>query len=372
MLIYFILIPLIWLFSVQAEKHDKFKYLSVIVVILTVIAGFRSESVGIDTKNYVLKIAYIANGNPEFAYGFETGFKLLIKYILKINNSYTFFFTLVAAVTNYLIIRRLWDFRHIASVPCMMLCYYASFYGYTFNIVRQFLAIAIIFFSSRLLEKRKYVPFALIVLLCTFFVHQSSIICIGFIAADMFMWKNLTKWQKNLIGMGLIIVPIAFSYVAGRLLAKYVGYFETTTNNMGFMILAKVLFFVISLYVSRYILIPKLSPDQIDSNYQEYRMRKATTIYYPIGLLLTVIGYFYPFMDRIGLYYMFFECIYFGMLLKVNLKNSVVYISNYTEKIVKDNSLVYLLLILLLVGYNFFTDIFNNAQGIVPYISNLF
>ena len=372
MLIYFLLIPLIWLFSVQAEKHDKFKYLSIIVVILTVIAGFRSESVGIDTNNYIQKIAYIANGNPEFAYGFEPGFKLLIKYILKINSSYTFFFTLVAAITNYLIIRRLWDFRYIASVPCMMLCYYASFYGYTFNIVRQFLAIAIVFFSSKLLEKRKYIPFAIIVLLCTFFVHQSSIICIGLIAADLFMWKDLSKWQKNLIGMGLIIVPIAFSYFVSRLFAKYTGYFETTSSNIGFMILAKVLFFVVSVYVSRYILIPKLSPEQIDSNYQEYRMRKATTIYYPIGLLLTAIGYFYPFMDRIGLYYMFFECIYFGMLLKVNLKNSVVCVDNCTLKTKKNNSLVYLLLILLLVGYNFFTDIFDNAQGIVPYITNLF
>ena len=372
MLIYFILIPLIWLFSVQAEKHDKFKYLSIVVVILTVIAGFRSESVGIDTTSYIQKMTYIANGNPELAFGLEQGFKILVKYLLKISSSYTLFFTLVAAFTNYLIIKRLWDYRYIASVPCMMLCYYAGFYGYTFNIMRQFLAIAIIFYSSKLLDKRKYIPFALIVILCSFFIHQSSIICIGFIATDLFMWKNLSKWQKNLIGMGLIILPIAFCCVASRLFSKYTGYFEIMSCNIGFMVLAKVLFFVVSLYVSRYILIPKLSPEQIDSDYQEYRMRKATTIYYPIGLLLTAIGYFYPFMDRIGLYYMFFECIYFGMLLKVNLKNSVVCINNYTQKTVNDNSLVYLLLILLLVGYNFFTDIFNNAQGIVPYISNLF
>lgn len=372
MLIYFLFIPIVLCCAIAATKRDRFGWLLLLAILLAFVAGFRAESVGIDTKNYINKLILISNGSPEFAYGLEPGFKILAKYLLKVNSSPTFFFVIAALLTNILILRRLWDFRYIASIPCMVLCYYASFYGYTFNIMRQFLAISVIFYSSRLLEKRKYIQFAIIVLLCTFFLHQSSIICIGYIAADLFMWKNLSKWQKNLIGMGLIIVPIAFSYFVSRLFAKYTGYFETTSSNIGFMILAKVLFFVVSVYVSRYILIPKLNPEQIDSNYQEYRMRKATTIYYPIGLLLTVIGYFYPFMDRIGLYYMFFECIYFGMLIKVNLKNSVVCVDNYTLKTIKNNSLVYLLLILLLVGYNFFTDIFNNAQGIVPYLSNLF
>lgn len=372
MLIYFLFIPIVLCCAMVAMKRDRFGWLLLLAILLAFVAGFRAESVGIDTKNYINKLTLISNGNPELAYGFEPGFKILAKYLLKVNSSSTFFFVIAALLTNILILRRLWDFRYVASIPCMVLCYYAGFYGYTFNIMRQFLAISVIFYSSRLLEKRKYIQFAIIVLLCTFFVHQSSIICIGYIAADMFMLKNLSKWQKSLIGVGLLFAPIAFIYVVCRLFAKYAGYFETTSSNIGFMVPAKMLFFCVSLYTSRNVLIPKLSPNQIESNYQEYRMRKATTIYYPIGLLLTIFGYFYPFMDRIGLNYLIFECIYFGMLLKNYQNKSMVCISNNRQKTVKDNSLVYLLLILLLSGYNFITDIFNNAQGNIPYISNLF
>lgn len=372
MLIYFLFIPIVLFCAIAATKRDRFGWLLVLVILFAFVAGFRAESVGIDTKNYINKLILISNGSPEFAYGLEPGFKILAKCLLKVNSSPTFFFVIAALLTNLLILRRLWDFRYIASVPCMVLCYYASFYGYTFNIMRQFLAISVIFYSSRLLEKRKYIQFAIIVLLCTFFLHQSSIICIGFIAADLFMWKDLSKWQRILNGTGLIMAPIGFSYIMSKLFIKYAGYFETLSSNVGFMVLAKIVFFIISIYISRYILIPKLSQEQIVSNYQEYRMRKATTIYYPIGLLLTVIGYFYPFMDRIGLYYMIYECVYFGMLTKTNLNNSVVSVKNYSLTTVRNNALIFLMMLLLIIGYNFCTDLLNNAQGIVPYISVLF
>lgn len=372
MLVFILLIPLVILCARVAAKSDRFRYLLFLSLMLSLIAGFREESVGIDTINYINKLIMISNGSPEFAFGLEPGFKILAKYILMINSSPTFFFIIAALLTNTLILKRLWDFRYVASVPCMCFCYYACFYGYTFNIMRQFMAIAVLFYSSRLLEKKRYVPFILIVLLCTYFLHKSSIICLGFVAIDLILWNHLSKLQKTFIGTGLIVLPIAFSYIVSALYMKYAVYFENMSSNIGIMIFAKMLFFIISIFIERGTLLPKLSPERIASNYSEYRMRIATVLCYAMGLLLACIGYFFNFMDRIGLYYLIYECVFFGMLINNNFNKSFVNIKKHSRTKVKNNSLVFLAMILILIAYSFTKDLMNNSQGIIPYTSVLF
>ena len=237
MLIYFLLIPLIWFSSRIASKRDKFGFLMIAVVLLTLVAGLRGENVGIDTRSYISKFECIADGHPELAYGLETGFKFLIRCLLTIWNNTSFVFTVIAFFTNYLIIKRLWDFRKIASVPCMVLCYYAGFYGFTLNITRQLLAIAVIFYFSRLLEKRKYLSFLLVVILSAIFLHRTSLICVAFIAADLFLWKKLSKKQRRIIALGfgaaISAIPIAYNYLIGDFLSKYIKYFAVKIENLG-------------------------------------------------------------------------------------------------------------------------------------------
>lgn len=371
MTIYIVLLPILLFLSAIAEKRKSFSCIFIIVVLLTIVAGFRNVTVGIDTPNYIDKLSYIADGHPELAYGFEEGFKLLSRGILKIYENYIFFFVLAAFLTNYLILRRMWDFKDIASLPCMILCYYGSFYGYTLNIVRQFLAIAVLFYFSKLLEKRKYIRYIIIVLFCAIFIHQSSIICIGYIAADFFLWKDLSKWQRGIIRIGLAITPFLFGILMSRILYKYKGYFEVAANNVGGMVFAKMAFLIFTLIICESVF-PSRRKYKGNTNYVEMRMRKATTSNYLIGLLLTGIGYFYMFMDRIGLYYMIYECIYYGMLVKTNFSNSVLCEDSHDYDAIRNNSFVFLVIIVLLIGYNFITDLMNNAQGIVPYISVIF
>lgn len=361
MYIYLALIPVIIFGSFIATKKDKFSYLLPIIILLSIVAGFRAETVGIDTIAYISKLECIANGKPELAYGLESGFKLFAKLILKINNSSSFFFTVVALLTNLFIIRRFWDFRYKASILSMVLCYYTCFWGFTLNITRQFLAISIIFYFSKLLEKKEYVKFSMVVIICTIFFHKSSIICLSFIGADLLLWSKLSNKQRRVIGLGIMAIPIVFGYAIKYLFAKYVKYFDVLSFNIGFMVLFKIVFFVFSLIVSRKVLLPINSSND---NYQEYRMRITPIVYYPIGLLLSVIGYFFSFMDRIGFYFLIFECIYFGMIskTKLNIKGII-----YNHKVAKDNAIIFSIIIVLLIGYNFIMDLLGNGQGIVPY-----
>lgn len=371
MTIYIVLLPILLFFSIIAEKRKSFSYVFIIVVLLTIIAGFRGKNVGIDTPNYIEKWSCIADGHPELAYGFEEGFKLLSKGILRIYENYTFLFVLASFLTNYLILRRMWDFKNIASLPCMVLCYYGSYYGYTFNIVRQFLAIAVLFYFSKLLEKRKYIKYITIVLFCSIFIHQSSIICIGYIAADFFLWKRLSKRQQGIIGIGLVMTPFLFSILISRLLYKYKSYFEVASNNVGFMVFAKMAFLIFAFFICRGVF-PSWKKNDSDVYFAEMRMRRATTFNYLMGLLLTGIGYFYTFMDRIGLYYMIFECIYFGMLTKTHFNHSMLSEYNHDYDAIRHNTFIFLVIIILVAGYNFITDLLFNAQGIIPYTSVIF
>ena len=371
MTIYIVLLPIILFLSIVAEKRGMFSCIFIISILLTIVAGFRNVTVGIDTPNYIDKWSYIANGHPELAYGFEEGFKLLSKGILTIYKNYTFFFVLTAFLTNYLILRRLWDFKNIASIPCMVLCYYGSFYGYTLNIVRQFLAIAVLFYFSKLLEERKYIKYFIVVVFCTIFIHQSSIICIGYVAADIFLWKELLGWQRRMIGVGLLTAPLIVGTLINRIIYKYKGYFEVATINVGCMVFAKMAFLVFAFIICRSVFSSREKNDS-DAYFVEMRMRRTTTLNYLMGLLLTGIGYFYTFMDRIGLYYMIFECIYYGMLTKTNLANSILGKDGYDYDVRRANSFIFFVVIVVLIGYNFITDLMNNAQGIVPYTSVIF
>ena len=368
MLIYFLLIPLIWFSSRIASKRDKFGFLMIAVVLLTLVAGLRGENVGIDTRSYISKFECIADGHPELAYGLETGFKFLIRCLLTIWNNTSFVFTVIAFFTNYLIIKRLWDFRKIASVPCMVLCYYAGFYGFTLNITRQLLAIAVIFYFSRLLEKRKYLSFLLVVILSAIFLHRTSLICVAFIAADLFLWKKLSKKQRRIIALGfgaaISAIPIAYNYLIGDFLSKYIKYFAVKIENLGFMIPAKMAFLAVSLYISKSRIFPKNTSHLSEEEFQEFRRRKTAAVYYFTGLMLSLLGYFFSFMDRIGFYFLIFECVYFGMITKSYAGRTDTYSAQIASQ---NNAVIYSAMLLLIVGYGFIVDLLGRGQGIVPY-----
>jgi len=368
MLIYLLLIPLIWGASRIASKRDKFGFLMIAVVLLTLVAGLRGENVGIDTPAYISKFECIADGHPELAYGLEAGFKFLIKCLLTIWNNTSFVFTVIAFFTNYLIIKRLWDFRKIASVPCMVLCYYAGFYGFTLNITRQLLAIAVIFYFSRLLEKRKYLSFLLVVILSAIFLHKTSLICVTFIAADVFLWKNLSKRQRRIICFGvaaaIIAIPVAYSFIAGNLLSKYIKYFKTINLNLGIMLPMKIVFLVATLYISKKRVFPEKPKHFSEEEFREYRVRKSTVIFYSVGLLTSFLGYLFPFMERAGYSFLIFECVYFGILTKACVRKTD---TCHDQMVARSNIFIYSAILVLIVGYGFVMSLLGKGQGIVPY-----
>ncbi len=351
-IVYLGLLLLCFVLSWKAERTQKKKYIIVIAVLLSFVSGFRADCVGIDTVNYIEKFQRIAEGNPQYAYGLEEGFKFVCGLVLKVWNNPHVILALISLLTNTLILIRMWDFRDIASIPCMVLCYYCQFYFITMNVVRQFLAIAVLFYATRYLKEKKYPRFTVIIILTAIFCHRSALVGFLFLAVEVFKSKNMKCSQKFCLAAGFVVFVAAVLAVANVSIEKYLKYFKTVDFGIGFMVLAKILFFAFMLLQQNRFRIKwgnKLSPAQEE---KKYRISTVNT-YYTMGLLLAMLGYYFDFMDRIGWYFYVFEGCSLGILLKSDNRR-------WRQ--------IAIVCIAFLQLYSFADSIIRNSQGVVPYV----
>lgn len=344
--VYILLLFWVVLFSNQAQKTQKKTYLWLIVLALTFIAGCRAFTVGKDTDSYIRIFQYLENDMWDWAHG-EIGFKLFSLGFLEVFDNYTMLLLFYAFVTNALIILRLWDFRKISSFPWMVVCYYISFYLMTMNIMRHFFAIAIVFYATKYIEQKKYFRFLCFIGIATLF-HTSSLIGIGFIALDIFQWHYLNRKQKAFIGTGVFLSPVVIYFIL-RAIAGYEHYFSTSEVSIGFMIIAK-----LALYFFGLLLFYKIKPNKgecEDGTEHEIYSIRCVKIYYLLGLLLASLGYFFLYMERIGIPFYLYECVYFGMLVKITKAKQI-----------------FCIVLALLLSYLFITNMTSNGQGVLPYV----
>ena len=250
--VYILLLFWIVFFSNQAQKTQKKIYLWLIVFALTFVAGCRAFTVGKDTEGYIRIFWYLENDMWDWAWG-EIGFKRFSRAFLRVVNNYTMLLLFYAFVTNFLIMIRLWDFRKVSSFPWMVVCYYISFFYVTMNIMRQCFAIAIVFYATKHLERKRYLSFLCCVGIATLF-HTSSLIGIGFVVLDVFQWHYLSRNQKILIGTAFFLSPLILYFVL-MASAGYKHYFNMVNEgSIGFMIIAKLALYVFGLLLFYFIL----------------------------------------------------------------------------------------------------------------------
>lgn len=330
--------------TIAAKKNNK-QLLIGIIIALTFIAGFRSYTVGLDTARYTEFFQLIADGTPEYAYGLENSFKILCALLLNIIAHPSFLLLFFASITNTFILLRLWDFRNIASMGWMTTCYYITFYFYSYNIIRQMCAVAIIFFATRYIIKRKYLVF-LIYVAVAFIFHKSALIGIGFFAIEILQWKYLNKKQRNFITCMLILAPICTAYALYAIIS-YRQYFENLSLNIGIMIIVKLfLFFVSSFGLTKRICQSNAGTEKKLVIYELGLIR----ISYLIGLGTAAIGYVFLYMERIGLMFYIFECVYWGIIVKIS-----------------NNRKVFRIILGLLLCYQFIGSLIGGGQGEIPY-----
>jgi hypothetical protein len=175
-------------------KNFRSAGLAISFIILWLIAGFRSEIVGNDTKAYIYLFDQISAGelnvfdglnifNFFITDGLENGYKIYTYVISLVAANYTIFLLLTHAFICYSFYRfiKKYSTNYIIS----MVIYFSLFFLGSMSLMRQSLSMAIILWGYKYIKERKFFKYLLLVLLATS-IHQTSIIMI----IPYFMYKN--------------------------------------------------------------------------------------------------------------------------------------------------------------------------------------
>jgi len=350
--LYIGLLVFCWAFALLADRYDSKKFVWMIVIVLSLVSGLRGYSVGIDTAGYVEKFSYIKDGALRYAYGLEESFKYICYAVLKVFPNYSVLMTVLAFITNGCIIWRLWDLRRISSFTTAVSCYYMGFFFMTLNTMRQFCAIAILFFATKYLSKHQDIRYIILVLVASCF-HQSGLIGLVFLVFGLLRWKELST-GKRLFFLAVVAASPLITYIMLLNVARYEKYFAQISLDIGFMVPAKILFFAISAFFIFYLHGREnhfVEGDKIGT-VEKNNIFLMCSIY-AVGLGIIFLSYFMPMMNRIGWYFTVCEGACMGMLMKT--RSSL-------------HKFIFGWLIVGLIGYGFVSSMLGNDQGVMPFL----
>ena len=166
---------------------------------------------------------------------------------------------------------------------------------------------------------------------------------------EVFNWKYLNAKQKQFIVFILTLIPIGI-FVLFEGINQYSDLLVVSNNSIGIMLFIKLLIYIFSLLIVKQLLIK-------DTNLKEmmeikYRSR-AAALYYFCGIILTFLGYFFSYVDRIGLVFYLFEGVHIGKTIK------------FANNPVNRRFFIFLEMLILLFYY--VKLLLEGAQGVVPY-----
>ena len=177
-----------------------------IIVILSLVCGCRGRYVGIDTDRYlfIFERGWIrSRAQREFVFYFLS---FTVKDIFNSTQATLIFW---AFITHGLIVLRIWDFNKDINEGFAMFLYCGLFYLMSFNAIRQWAAVAIVFYGTRyLFEKQKPIVFFVLMIISSF-IHLSVVISLIYLIFFMIDRSN-GGWRKIIL---IIFVPIVFFVV---------------------------------------------------------------------------------------------------------------------------------------------------------------
>lgn len=232
-------IALILSYSIACKYNSKI-FLFIAVLISGVTVGMRFNY-GLDTYNYaqwVIKLGSQSSLNNAFLWSnHEKSFVILCYFTYKIFGTYRILFLVYGILTSFFVLMGIWNFKDKINVlPPLM--YYIVFWqwGSMCNIMRQSLAVAIVFFGIKYIYEEKYIKYFITVLIASVF-HSSAVVAIIMIFYGLRsskIGKVLRSMNVLLIGL-LVIGPSILIKVMTMISSRY-SYSITTKIGFGFIV----------------------------------------------------------------------------------------------------------------------------------------
>lgn len=244
MLIYNLLLLLIVILGIllcewKGTRRNDLIFLLLVSAAMIVISSLRAHTVGIDYDMYATYYKQVHDGGLAFLtsganpYRLEIGYSLLNYAVGLFTPDVRVFMALVSVLMTVLVAVLAYKY---SPIPWMAMYIYASFgfFGNSLSFIRQSIAIAIFLFAVPFLMKRKFLPYALIILLAALF-HKSILIMIlvYFIAFLPVNWKSLTVYA---VGTGIIM---AFSWPILIFVTKFIFKEYATSQGLYYIVVGR-------------------------------------------------------------------------------------------------------------------------------------
>lgn len=283
MLIYFVVLAITVAAIYSASREGQSRSVqrlmyAIAFASLVLVSGLRSSAVGTDAGGYAHRFARAAETTESQDTRLELGFSLLSQLAKLIYDDYLMLFTLVAAIVTLCFLVGIRKLSVSPVVSVFVLLASGAFY-FSFNGLRQGIAIAVIFLAFGFIYYRKLWAFLACVAVACFF-HISAIM----VLPAYFIVPRKNDFRYNAMVFGAVVVSVLFFSelvaLAGRLNPRYLVYGEVGQLSRGLVYAASVvaigLFF---LYFKRYV--------------QEHRPWYDLLLnLYLLGIVVTVVAVF--------------------------------------------------------------------------------
>ncbi|MGN0707577.1 MAG: EpsG family protein [Faecalibacterium sp.] len=230
---------LVLCYSMACKYNSKF-LLFIAVLISGFTVGMRFNY-GLDTYNYAQWVIKLGSQNSllsAFLWSdHEKSFIILCYFTYKIFGTYRVLFLIYGVLTSFFVLVGIWNFKDkINIIPAVM--YYIVFWqwGNMCNIMRQSLAVSIVFFGIKYIYEEKYLKYFITILIASLF-HFSAITAIIMIFYGLPNSKiGKALRSMNILSIGLLVVGPPILIKVMTMISSRYSYSITTKIGAGFIV----------------------------------------------------------------------------------------------------------------------------------------
>lgn len=218
------------------------------ILIPSFLAAFREVGVGSDTNGYGSIMFYVAtkshslmeyfNSNNPYVSGSEPGYRIFVYLMSRISDKITFQFFMIEFIIMFFIYKSLKDNQLGRKTWIGVMLYYTLFLGFSFNLMRQCLAISVIFWATKFIYARKWKTFTIIILIVST-IQLTSIVSLSlyplyiiFSNEERIKYKKFYSFLKKYRWLlGIITVASALAIlINGKKLMHYIIHLQLKSS----------------------------------------------------------------------------------------------------------------------------------------------
>ncbi len=246
-------------FIIDFVKSQYVKLLALFFTLITFLSlyYYRDYNIGTDTLNYVPIFEDVFRTNNLLEYtvisGIEFGFTAAVYFLSLFSKDHFFIFVTLTAIIYINLLAAFYRYKLSATLFFASLFCVFPAYFYSFNILRQMIALSFVILAVSFLLREKNKHFFLFCFLA-FSFHYSSIFVVLFYFIYQFRYLIVRFWYFAVFG-AFAVVYVFFGYIVSSF-DKYSGYagVDEVTSPVGTLLnLFYISIFFIALYLKKYI-----------------------------------------------------------------------------------------------------------------------